>query len=137
VIVVLVGLVLGALSRLEETEPFFLGISTHATWLLAPFAAGLLSTRARRGALRGAVLTSAANAGYYAWIAVAQPGVPLAAVAGPVEHWALVGVAAGVVAGAAGAVARVGRSAVRGMVVVGLFAVLAADALDAFAALLP
>src|SRR3712207_3771046 len=56
--VVVTGVVLGVLSRLEETEPFFLAISTHATWVLAPFLAAALTDRLASGV----VLLTVANA---------------------------------------------------------------------------
>jgi hypothetical protein len=128
------GLLLGILSRIEElTDGFYLAISTHATWVLAPFAAGVLSAEPRRGALRGAVLLTAANVGYYGWSAVAQPDVPLESVAGSVPHWFAAGIAAGVVFGALGGLTPRARLAAPAAVV----AVIVADALNAFALVLP
>ena len=122
---VVAGVVLGVLSRIEETEPFFLGISTHATWVLAPFAAGALSRRVASGA----ALLTIANAAYFAWIAATEDG-PLVAV----THWFAAGLAAGLVFGAAGVWARGGgRIAAPALVA----AVLLADAAGAFDAVLP
>jgi hypothetical protein len=127
------GLLLGILSRVEElTDGFFLA-STHATWVLAPFAAGLLCTDPRRGAVQGAVLLTAANVGYYAFSAVAQPEVPLEAVAGSVPHWFAAGVAAGLVLGTLGGLTPRAPIAAPAPVA----AVIAADAFGAFALVLP
>ena len=132
------GLALGVLSRVEETAPWSLGISTHATWLAAPFVAGaLLRASAGRGAAAGAALLTAANAGYYAWITTTEPGVGLASVAGPVEHWLALGVAAGACFGALGATTRTGPVAARVAAPLAAAGVLVADALDLLAPLLP
>ena len=136
--VVLAGLALGVLSRVEELEAgFFVGISTHATWALAPYLAGVLASSAPRGALRGAVLLTCANAGYYAWSAAARPGVPLDSVAGSVPHWFAAGLGAGAVFGALGAVTRHGTAPLRIAAAVTTLTVIAADAAGAFGALLP
>ena len=130
----LAGLLLGILSRVEElTDGFHLAISTHATWVLAPFAAGVLSGDPRGGALRGAVLLTAANIGYYGSSAIAQPDVPLEEVAGSVPHWFAAGIAAGLVFGALGGLTPRARVAAPAAVA----AVILADAFDAFALVLP
>jgi hypothetical protein len=101
VLVLAFGLLLGVLSRVEEvTDGLSLGISSDSAWCAAAFAAG--------SARRGALLLTAANAGYYAWIAVLQPELPLAAAAGPVEAWLGLGLAAGVVFGVTGGAWRRG-----------------------------
>jgi hypothetical protein len=122
--VVIAGIVLGVLSRVEEaTDGFFVGISTHATWVIVPFLAGWAGGRARDGVL---VLT-VANAAYYAWIAATEGG-PLVAVG----HWFAAGVAAGAAFGAVGAAART-----RPGVALVVPAVIVADGAGLFAALLP
>lgn len=86
------GILLGVLSRFEETtEGFYLAISTNPTWCAAAFAVG------RPG--RAVATLTAANLAYYAYVAVDQPGLPLAAVAGSPLRWLALGVAAGVVFG--------------------------------------
>ena len=135
---VIAGLVLGVLSRMEELgETFSAGISTHAMWAMAPFVAGARTAAARHGAVRGAGLLTAANVGYYAWSAVARPGVPLDSVAGSVPHWFAAGVGAGAVFGALGAVAWHGSPLARTAAVSFAFIVVAGDAAGAFDAFLP
>jgi hypothetical protein len=132
------GLVLGVLSRIEELHGTFSAtISTHATWALAPFVAGALSASARSGAIRGASLLTAANAGYYAWSEIAHPGVSLESVAGSVPHWVAAGIGAGAVFGALGALARRGSALTRTAAASCALAVVVGDAAGAFDALLP
>ena len=95
---------LGVLSRMEETSGLPACISTNAAWVALAFAVG---SRARgaaalRAAGAGALALTAANAAYYASIAAAEPGVELAAVAGPPLGWFALGVSGGAVFGAAG-----------------------------------
>ena len=136
-LLVVAGLVLGVLSRVEELNGAPAVISTHAGWALAPFVAGALGSSARSGAVRGVVLLTAANAGYYAWSAAAEPGVALESVAGSVPHWFAAGVGAGAVFGALGGLTRVGGVFARVAVPMTVLAVIAADAAGAFEALLP
>lgn len=83
------GVLLGVLSRVEETvDGFFLAISTDTTWCAAAFLAGR--------PLRAVLTLTAANAGYYACVALTQPELPLSAVAGSPWRWVALGVAAGV-----------------------------------------
>ena len=83
-----IGLLLGVLSRVEETvDGFFLAISTNPTWCAVAFLAGR--------PLRAVLTMTAANAGYYAYVAITQPELPLAAVAGSPLRWLALGVATG------------------------------------------
>lgn len=95
---ILAGLLLGILSRVEETTGFSAGVSSDSAWCAAAFLAA--------APVRGAALLTAANAGYYAWIAGTQPDLPLDAAAGPVETWLVLGVVTGVVFGLLGAAWR-------------------------------
>ena len=83
-----IGAVLGVLSRVEErADGFFLAISTDTTWCAVAFLAGR--------PLRAVAALTAANASYYAYVAVTQPQLPLSAVAGSPLRWFALGVAAG------------------------------------------
>lgn len=120
---IVVGCGLGVASRVEEMlAGFSAGISSDSAWVACAFAAG--------GAARGALLLTAANAGYYAWIALTQPALPLAAAAGPVHEWLLLGVAGGAVFGLCGRAWRTGGRA-RTLAAAPLAAVLAAEGADA------
>ncbi len=122
------GLVLGVLSRIEETTGgFSAGISSDGAWLVAAALAGALAASLRRGAVAGALALTAANVGYYLWIAATDPGTPLAAVAGPPGRWFALGVAGGAVFGAAGGGWRTGPPVVRLGAALLLAAVLIAD----------
>lgn len=103
----LAGIALGVLSRIEEvTDGFFLCISTYTTWCATAYLAGT--------PLRAVLALTTANASYYAYVALTQPGVPLAAVAGPVEKWLVLGVAAGLVFGRRHWTARAALAVVAG-----------------------
>ena len=102
---VVAGAVLGVLSRIEETTVgLSLGVSANATWLGVAFAVGVLHRRVApvRAACAGALTLTAANLAYYAWIALTQPGVELASVAGSPVLWLALGVGGGAVFGGAG-----------------------------------
>lgn len=92
------GFVLGVLSRVEERTGFSAGVSSDSAWCAAAFLAA--------SPLRGITALTAANAGYYAWIALTQPDLPFAAAAGPVETWLVLGVVTGAVFGTAGGLWR-------------------------------
>jgi hypothetical protein len=103
------GVAIGALSRIEEVaDGFDAGISSNSLWVALAFAAGIASRSVAGGAGAGTLALSAANAGYYAWVALTEPERPLDSVAGPVLPWVLLGVAAGVVFGGAGRLWRAG-----------------------------
>jgi hypothetical protein len=126
------GLVLGVLSRIEETvDGLSAGVSSDGAWLGAAAVAGVLAASPRRGALAGALALTAANLGYYAWIATAEPGTPLAAVAGPPARWFALGLAGGAVFGAAGGAWRTGPPPVRIAAALLLAGVLVADGITA------
>ncbi len=101
----LLALALGAASRFEETTSgFSVGLSSNAAWLALAF----FAARGRRwwvAAALGAVLETLANAGYYAWVLLLEPGTPLAAAAGSPLRWLLLGASGGAAFGAAGALA--------------------------------
>ena len=83
-----IGVLLGVLSRVEETvDGLFLAISTNTTWCAVAFLAGR--------PLRAVATMTAANAGYYAYVAIDRPGLELSAVAGSPLRWLALGVAAG------------------------------------------
>jgi hypothetical protein len=104
------GAVLGVLSRIEETtDGFYLAISSNETWLLTAFVVGALARDVEWAALAGAAALTAANTGYYAWIAITEQATELHAVAGPVVPWYALGVTGGCVFGVAGALARLRR----------------------------
>jgi hypothetical protein len=109
------GAVLGVLSRIEETTGFSAGISANATWLGLAFAVGVLArgVPAWRAACAGALALTAANGAYYAWIAVFEPGVALAGVAGPPVVWLALGVGGGAVLAATGWLWAVSRGPAR------------------------
>lgn len=131
---VLAGLLLGILSRVEETTDGLAAVvSTHATWVLVPFAAGALAGRIGSGARAGVVVLTAANAGYYAWMRTVAP----ADTVGPVAHWILAGIGAGAAAGAVGGAARGTSRLARLAAPAAVGAVVAGDQLGAFAAVLP
>jgi hypothetical protein len=84
----LAGVALGVLSRVEEvTDGLFLCISTYTTWCATAYLVGSPG--------RAVLALTTANAGYYAYVAATEPGVPLWMVAGPPVKWYLLGVAAG------------------------------------------
>jgi hypothetical protein len=137
-VVVLAGIALGVLSRIEEVEPFDLQVSSHPTWLAAAFVAGLIMTSPLRGALAGLGLLTVANGAYYVYVLVTEPGVPLESVAGSPVQWFVLGVGAGGPLGAAGVLCRSGaRPPVRLAALALLPIVVAADAIDAFSSILP
>ena len=82
-----VGLVLGIASRIEERGGGISLVSTDTVWCAVAF----LAARP----LRAVLAITAANAGYYAYVAITQPDVPLAAVAGSPLRWVVLGVATG------------------------------------------
>lgn len=132
------GLVLGVVSRVEEvTAGFDAGISTNLTWLATAFLVGAVAGELARSAVAGAVALTAANAGYYAYVLATEPGRPLASVAGPVERWLALGVSAGIVFGAAGALLRSRSVAPRAAAFLPLLAVVVAERVPALSALLP
>ena len=86
------GVLLGVLSRFEElTDGFYLAISTNPTWCASAFLVGRPS--------RAIGFLIVANASYYAYIAVMQPAVELASVAGPLEKWFVLSILTGAVFG--------------------------------------
>ncbi len=97
------GALLGVLSRAEErTGGVGMSlISTDTTWCALGFACAR--------SWRAVLALTAANAAYYAYVAIDQPQVRLAAVAGPVERWVALGIVTGVVFGALGGMFRRGR----------------------------
>lgn len=131
----LAGALLGVLSRVDETAAIALPVSDNATWILAAVLAGLLVSR--RPSAAGAVVLTAANLAYYAWIAVTGPGLPLGDVAGSPWHWLVLGVLTGTVFGAAGGLARRGRPAVAAAALVLPVAVVALDRAGTLELLMP
>ena len=127
------GVVLGALSRVEEvTHGFSAGISSNSMWLAAAFAVGALRRSPWQAGLLGAVLLTVANASYYGWVLVTEPGVSLSSVAGSPTLWFALGLAGGAVLGLAGALWRFGGPAARlggGMALAAVLVVEGADAL--------
>ena len=136
VVVLVCGVALGALSRIHEGTSALSVVSTHPTWLLAAVLAGAFARTLGSGALAGAAALTAANAGYYALVAVSED-VPLASVAGSPGRWVVLGVAGGAAFGLAGAVARRRPGLARAAALAGVGAVLAGDAAGMFSALLP
>ena len=99
-IALVAGALLGVLSRIEETTGgISLSISSNSTWLAVAFVAGMTHRRAAApaGACAGALALTAANLAYYAWIAVLEPGMELAAVAGSPLRWLLLGASGGAI----------------------------------------
>ncbi len=97
------GVLLGVLSRIEEVTPgLSAGISSDSAWVLTAFAAGALAPSVRQAVPAATVAMCAANGGYYAWIALTEPGTPLESAAGDPWRWVAAGVLTGVVFGAAG-----------------------------------
>lgn len=125
------GLLLGVLSRLDETTPTAVPLSDNATWVGAAVLAGLLLPAA--GARAGVLVLTAANGAYYAWIAATEPGTPL----GAPLHWLLLGVLTGVVFGTAGAVARRAAPPARALALAAPLLAVALDRAGLLAALLP
>ena len=127
------GALLGVLSRIEEVTPgLSAGISSHSAWVAVAFGAGA----AARGGLSRAALTataamSAGNAGYYAWIAATEPGMPLTAAAGDPLGWVAAGILTGVVFGPAGRLWAGAGPAGRALVALPLSAVLVHEGADA------
>jgi len=104
-IALVAGALPGVLSRIEETtNGLSLGISANSTWLAVAFGAGMAHRPAPgwHAARAGALALTAANLAYYAWIAMLEPGVPLAAVAGSPLRWLLLGASGGLVFAVAG-----------------------------------
>lgn len=107
----LIGLLLGVVSHLEETRGFDVGINSDGTWIAAAFVAG--------SAGRGALTLTVANAAYYA-----------AGATTPVWWWFALGVAGGALFGAAGVAWRTGRPAIRFAAALALGGVLIADGIE-------
>lgn len=138
----LAGLALGAASRFEEVvDGLSAGVSSNGTWLAAAFAGGAFVRPAGRGGAgralagsvgravtAGALVLTAANAGYYAYVVALQPGLDVAAVAGPPERWLVLGIAGGAVFGAAGRVWRCAEPVPRVVAALLLGGVLVVDA---------
>jgi hypothetical protein len=131
----LAGLLLGVLSRVDETEALVLPVSDDATWIAAAFAAGALRPRAAVAA--GVGTLTAANLAYYAWIAATEPGVPLQSVAGSPWHWLALGALTGAVFGPAGALATRGTAPLRAAAIVLPLLVVALDHAGALRLLMP
>lgn len=129
------GLLLGVLSRVDETASLSLPLSDNATWIAAAFLAGAL--RPARPVVAGAAVLTCANLAYYAWIATTEPGTSLAGVAGSPWHWLALGVVTGTVFGAAGALARRARPPLRTAAVVAPLGVVVLDRAGALVLLLP
>jgi hypothetical protein len=130
------GIALGALSRVEETaDGLDLGISTNVTWLALAFACG--ATAQRWSGVAGALALTVANASYYAYVALTEPGRPLDDVAGPVGRWFALGIAGGLVFGPAGALIRHERLAVRALAAAPLAALVVAEHIPALETALP
>lgn len=127
------GALLGILSRVEEAVAgFAIGLSTNPTWLALAFvvgAAGRRSPRAGATAIAGAVALTAANAGYYAWVAVTEPERELATVAGSPLRWLVLGVAGGAVFAIAGRLWARGHGATRVLACLPLAGVCVVDGL--------
>jgi len=77
-------------------------VSSDGAWVMTAFAVGALAPDLRRAVLLATAAMCAANGTDYAWVALAEPGTPLASVAGDPWAWAAAGVLTGVVFGAAG-----------------------------------
>lgn len=90
---VLAGIALGILSRVDETSGLTLGVSEYATWLLAPFVAGFVTRRAEDGL----ILLTVANVSYYALMLATEGELQ-----GRVGYWFLVGWICGLGCGALG-----------------------------------
>lgn len=134
----LAGTALGVVSRIDERSDAFAGVSTHAVWLVAAFAAGGIAARSPwGGATAGGTALTAANLAYYAWIATTEPGTELASVAGPPAQWLALGIASGAPLGLAGTLARRGAPLLRVGAVAVLAIAVAGDALGAFDVILP
>lgn len=125
------GAALGVLSRVEETQPWALGISTDATWVALAFAVGALASRggARAAAMAGALALTAANAAYYAWIELHQPGSGLSAVTWPHARWFALGIAGGACFALAGRLFATRRGGPRLLACAPLAAVCVANAI--------
>lgn len=132
------GATLGVASRVEEVSTAIdAGISTNFTWLAVAFLAGARAASLPWSGLAGAACLTLANAAYYAWVLVTEPGRPLADVAGPVDRWFALGATGGFVLGAAGAGLRCTARARRAAAAVPLAALLAAQNVPRVAELLP
>ena len=94
-------------------------------WLLVAFAAGMTTTRPRRGALDGVTLLCAATVAYYVVLSVVEGSYGHSPVG---VWWLLVAVPAGALAGAAGAGVRAGPPTRRVLAVVLFTALVAAEA---------
>lgn len=153
----LAGVLLGVLSRIEETSSVSLGISSDATWVAVAFLAGVWVTagagegaggdegggaarsagaRGRGGAVRraaacGALALTAANVSYYAWIASTQPSLELADVAGSPLRWIVLGVVGGALFAATGRLWIAARGTTRVLASAPLAGVCIADAIPA------
>jgi hypothetical protein len=133
-IALVAGALLGVLSRIEETTAgLSLGISANSTWLAVAFLAGMAHRRAAAlaGARAGALALTAANLAYYTWIAVLEPGVELAAVAGSPLRWLLLGASGGAVFAVAGRLWARGRGPARVLASLPLAGVCIADGIPA------
>lgn len=127
------GVLLGVCSRIEETTGgLSLGVSANSTWLVLAFAAGMLhaSGPARAGAT-GALALTAANLAYYAWIALFQPQLELAAVAGSPGRWLVLGASGGAVFALSGWLWARSRGWVRVLASVPVAGVCIADGIQA------
>jgi hypothetical protein len=125
---IVAGLCLGVLSRVEETTSgFSAGISSNGMWAIAAVAAGAAGRRVHPAI----VVLTAANLGFYAWIAATEPATDLAAVAGNPLRWLVLGVAGGAVFGWTGKRLREEeREPVRVLLSLPLAATLLAEATD-------
>ena len=137
-IAIAAGLVLGVLSRVEEVAAGLdLGISSNVTWLAVAFGCGAAASSVEWAAPAGALALSAANTGYYAWVAATEPGRALASVAGPVERWYALGVGGGIVLGVAGALLMSRDVRLRAAAAAPLVLVAVAERVEPLSALLP
>lgn len=107
------------------------GLSSDSAWVGTAFVVGALAAGLWRAMLLAIGAMCAANGGYYAWIAITEPGTPLVSAAGDPWAWVAAGLLTGVMFGAAGRLWRVSPPPGRLAAVAPLAVVLAIEGGDA------
>lgn len=101
--VLVAAVLLGVISRIDDRSGGTWSVSADGTWVALGLAAGVASCGPRVWAAASSVVAlTVANASYYTWIAVTEPGVALDAAAGPPLRWFALGIGGGIVTGLIG-----------------------------------
>lgn len=123
---IVLGVLLGVLSRVEERAPgVSFGLSSDSAWIACAFVAGAGARTTSRAAVLGATALTLANGAYYAVVAWTEERA--LDFAGRPAAWLFAGAVGGLLFGAAGGTWSGGRPLPRAAAALALAAVLIAD----------